>query len=263
MPAKVALLIDAENIAYRHLPNILKRAHQEGDLVLRAIYGDWQLPTLQNWRELAEGNGFVCRHQNSTAKTKNSSDMLLAIEATRLLSSSVGVFCIVSNDADYVPLCEQIRGAKKSVVGIGTPLAADAFIRACDEFAFVGRDETPIQPPIESYLSTSNGHTTAAAIPPSPMLAAAPAVSANLAVAANAPAIRKLLTKAFAKAAQDAEGWVGLPELGTALREVQPDYQHANYGHDKLSKVLLSVPDFVEFRTNGDKGARVRLKQRH
>lgn len=224
MSPKIALLIDAENIPYKELPFILEEIPRHGQLVLRAIYGDWKKPALQKWYEVAQENDFHIRHQTSSARTKNSSDMKLIMDAMEVLfRTPVQVFCLVSNDGDYVALCDKIRDCRKSVIGIGYPHASEAFIRACDKFIFIRRE---VQPP-----------------------AAPPPIKVGL---------RKLVVEAFARAPQDAEQWVSLPALGSALSQVQPDFKTKNYGHTNLTRLLQSMPDLVEIRgKNGEKAARL------
>jgi len=247
---KIALLIDAENISHKYLPRILEEVPRHGQVVLRAVYGDWQIPALQKWHDIAEQNSFKIRHQSNASKTKNSSDMKLIMDAMEVLfRTPVDIFCLVTNDADYVPLCEKIHECKKQVIGVGYQLnASEALIRACDQFIFIGRGEAPAQSliplPIEIPLSLPKPPT-----PPAPP-------------ASNPPDIRKLLSKAFDKATQDANRWVILTALGQALSKIQPGFETNSYGHSKLSHLLQSMPDFVELQANPNGTIKsARLKQ--
>jgi hypothetical protein len=75
----------------------------------------------------------------------------------------------------------------------------------------------------------------------------------------NPNSLPKLLTKAFAEAPQEADGWVKLSALGSALRQVQAGFKPNNYGHATLSKLLQSMPGFVVLRTKGGvKSARLK-----
>jgi uncharacterized protein (TIGR00288 family) len=234
LPAKLALLIDAENISYKDLARILEEVPRHGELVLRAVYGDWENPTLQKWREIAEANAFKIRHQRNPSKTKNSSDMRLIMDAMEILyRTPVDIFCLVSNDADYVPLCDKIHEAKKSVIGVGNQQASEAFIRACDTFIFIGRGDAQVQLSIESLIGA-------------PVQA-----SVNAPKPVNPPDARKILTQAFALAPQDANKWVTLSALGNALPQVKKGFRPNTYGHATLVKLLQNMPDFVELRGKG------------
>jgi uncharacterized LabA/DUF88 family protein len=135
----------------------------------------------------------------------------------------IDTFCLVTNDADYVPLCDKIHETKKSVIGVGYQHAAEAFIRSCDQFIFIGKKQT-------SKPSSTK-------IP-----------------------IRNLVSKAFVKATQDANGWVTLSALGSALRQIQAEFNSKKYGYAKLSKLLQDMPDFVESQSNNNIKS-VRLKK--
>jgi len=153
-----------------------------------------------------------------------------------LYRTSIDIFCLVTNDADYVPLCDKIHESKKHVIGVGYQLnASEAFIRACDKFIFVGRGEAPIHSFIPAEIKAPIPLPKQPIPPPS----------------INPPDIRKLLAKAFDKATQDAHRWVILTALGQALSKIQPGFKTNSYGHANLSKLLQSMPDFVELQANG------------
>lgn len=237
MSFKIALLIDAENISYKDLPHIIKAVRRHGQVVLQAVYGDWEKPNLQKWYEVAKKNDFKIRHQTSASQTKNSTDMKLIMDAMEVLyRTSLEVFCLVTNDADYVPLCDKIHESQKYVIGIGHKHAADAFIRACDQFIFIPQEKTSLQFPVTTSTEVpSNSSKQAPSKKPT-----------------QQPKIRKLLSKAFAKAPQDKQGWVGLSPLGMALSQVQTGFNTDDYGYATLSKLLQSMPDFIEIRGEGN-----------
>ncbi len=258
MQHQIALFIDAENVSYRDFPRILESIPRlNGQLVLRAIYGDWDQPNLQKWRELAEQRQFKIRNQSNPSKTKNSTDMKLIMDAMEVLyRANIDIFCFVTNDADYIPLCDKLREAKKYVVGMGySHNASEALIRACDQFMFIGTGESVIEanqllPLIEPVVPPPP------VSPPNPAAAEADARKRL----ADQMAVQALLKKAFAQAtALDANGWISLSALGTTLREVQADFSAPKYGYATLTNLLESMPDVVELHTNGS-GKTARLK---
>lgn len=260
MTLKLALFIDAENVSYKELPSILEEILLYGHVVIRAAYGDWEGSNLQNWREVAEANQFSIRHQ-ANAKIKNASDIKLIVEAMELLllyPTEVDVFCLVSNDAHYVPLCDKIHEYKKSVIGIGYQQASDAFIRACNKFIFIGRGETPAQSLVPTSLEIA---PTPVEPPKSTKVVASPkpVASPQAPVTVKPPnqaAIRKLLTEAMAKSQPDANGWVLLTTLGHVMGQIQPGFRTGNYyGHAKLTKFLESMPDFIQLTGSGSEAA--------
>jgi uncharacterized protein (TIGR00288 family) len=242
---KIALLIDAENISYKDLPRILEEVRGQGQIVLRAAYGEWQNPHLQKWQEIAEANGFKIRRQTSSLK-KNSSDLKLIMDAMEVLyRTSINIFCLVSNDADYVPLCDKIHESKKRVIGVGYQRAAETFIRSCDRFIFIGRGEIPVQSIIPVDVEVPVG-------PPKPVIAPQPSpVPQQPPKSASLPDARKLLLQAFATVGRNNDGWVLVSALGAALQQIKAGFKSNNYGHSRLSKLLESMPDFVEMRGKG------------
>lgn len=223
MTTNIALLIDAENITYKELPNIVKQVSHHGRIILTAVYGDWEQPTLQKWHEVAVDNHLKIRHQTNDPNTKNSTDMRLILDAMDVLHRvRPDALCIASNDADYVPLCDKIHEMGKVVIGVGyTDHAAEALIRSCDHFVFLRNGKVPqrmTRPPEPSQTTGIE----------------------------NSQALIKLLTQAFAN-----EQWVTLSALGTALRKVESDFTTKKYGHANLSKLLKSMPDFIDFQLDG------------
>jgi hypothetical protein len=259
LPSKRALLIDAENVSYNFLPRILKETSLYGQLIWQVAYGDSDNPNVQRWGTVAKANNIEIRPQSNTAKIKNFSDIKLIIEAMDVLYKlPVDAFCLVSNDAHYVPLCDKIRENRKEIIGIGYPHAAEALIRACDRFIFIGRGETYAQPFVTTQLDVSPSPSVPTvprkiAIAPKPALPVSPVAPPQPAASpkpANQAALRKLLTQSFAQAPQDANHWVEMTALGQALSKVQPGFRTNTYGHSNLTKLLKSMPETL-YRLKG------------
>lgn len=224
---KIALLIDADNISHRILPQIIEQVSRQGQIALQVIYGDWGRQNLQRWHEIALENDFKIRHQTNARKSKNATDMKLIMDAMEILHFvPVDAFCLVTNDADYVPLCDKLRESKKYIIGVGYPTASQGFIRSCDQFIFI-RHESP------------------AVVNEQP-----PAISDEA---------KEVIVRAFELSSQNGDEWVDLSILGALLRKVQPSFKTKHYGHGNLSKLLKSMPDVIELQANGSvKSARLR-----
>lgn len=237
MSLRIALLIDAENISYREIPHILKQASRQGQIVLQAVYGDWEHPGMQTWRDIAIQHNFKIRHQTNDPLAKNSADMKLIMDAMEIVYRvEVDGFCLVTNDADYIALCDKIHELKKYVIGVGYPHAAETLIRACDQFIFVGRDN-PNVPAIADDIPDAE---------PQQFM---PITQAK---------IEKIINKAFEIALDNTEQWVTLSALGSALRQVETGFSSKDYGHTTLSKLLQKMPNVVVLRNDTDgKSARL------
>jgi Ca2+-binding EF-hand superfamily protein len=251
--SKIAILIDAENISYRVLPQIFEEIPRHGEVVLCAVFGDWDSPALQKWHEIAEENEFIIRHQKNNPQINNAADTKLIMDAMDVLHyrRQINTFCLVTNDADYVPLCDKVvQEEKKRVIVVGCRHnAAEALIRSCTLFIPVEcrSASQPKQAPIQSHVSIPVEE-------PSMIQNQQPSPKTN-----NQPKVRKLLKKAFAKVEQDTNGWVSLSALGAALHQVNADFQTDHYGHTNLSQLVQSIPDFVEFQADGNNNS-ARLK---
>lgn len=239
MSLRIALLIDAENISHKEVPHILAHTHRQGEIVLQAVYGDWERPDMQTWHDIALQHNFKIRHQTNDTFAKNSTDMKLIMDAMDILYHvQVDGFCLVTNDADYVALCDKIHELKKYVIGVGYPHAAETLIRACDQFIFVGRDN-PNVPTVADDISDAE---------PQQLM---PIISQAK--------IEKIITKAFEIALDNTEQWVTLSALGSALRQVETDFRSNNYGHATLSKLLQKMPDIIALRSESNiKSARLK-----
>jgi uncharacterized protein (TIGR00288 family) len=249
---KIALLIDAENISYKYLPHILKEVSIQGQITLRAVYGNWRNPSLCNWYAVAQAHNFKIRHQSNSG-TKNASDMRLILDAMEVLFYlTVDIFCLVTNDADFVPLCDKLHEARKQVIGVGSQQASVTFIRSCDKFFFIGREATPTPP----FPLPVNHHTVFSRPPASPQ----PQWPLPSPFSTTPTKLKKLLTQAYSNAKKDSDGWVTVATLGGALHQLKSDFKSKMYGHSTLSKLLQSMPDFIEVRSQSD-SLWIRLKK--
>ena len=82
---RVAVLIDAENIAPKYLPIVLSEANNLGSVNIKRIYGDWTMPQMSSWRTVILDNSIQPIQQYSNVSGKNSSDSALIIDAMDLL----------------------------------------------------------------------------------------------------------------------------------------------------------------------------------
>ncbi len=75
--------------------------------------------------------------------------MRLIMDAMEIIHwVELDAFCLVTNDADFIPLCDKLHESKKYVIGMGYQHAAEGLMRACDQFIFIRRKTvTSIEPP--------------------------------------------------------------------------------------------------------------------
>ncbi|MBQ9040113.1 MAG: NYN domain-containing protein [Clostridia bacterium] len=138
MSLKVAVLIDAENIAPKYAQLILSEASNFGSVVRRRIYGDWSLTTLSSWKTPIMDYSINPIQQFHNTTGKNSSDSALIIDAMDLLHEErYQCVCIVSSDSDFTRLATRLRESEIYVVGMGEQKTPASFRSACDKFLYL------------------------------------------------------------------------------------------------------------------------------
>jgi len=125
---RVAVLIDAENIAPKYLPIVLSEANNLGSVNIKRIYGDWTTPQMGSWRNVILDNSVQPIQQYSNVSGKNSSDSALIIDAMDLLyQGRFDCFCIVSSDSDFTRLAARLRESEIFVLGMGEQKTPKSF----------------------------------------------------------------------------------------------------------------------------------------
>ncbi|MEZ4433321.1 MAG: NYN domain-containing protein [bacterium] len=234
--ARVALLIDGDNVSPKAAEQMLDAAEGHGRLTIRRIYGDWSSPNLRSWRDVLPGLGLQPVHQMTYIAGKNATDIGLVIDAMDLLHRrQADVFCIASSDSDFAPLALRIREEGHRVIGFGAQTTPAALIGACDEFHYLDRrDGAPSAEP------------TAPGTPP----AAAPATSSPDAFSAEEAERRRAdatlraeglerLQRAFASCAAP-DGELLMTSLGNKLAERYGAVDSRRFGYSGLKKWVES-----------------------
>lgn len=202
---KVAVFIDAENIAAEAAGRIIEEAGRQGTVLERRFYGDFigqQDPS--PWLKAAYGHALTPRQTVGGTTRKNSADIALVIDAIEILCrDEADVFCIVSCDGDFTQLAMRIRQHGKRVVGIGRSEASASFRSACDQFIVIKEivRKTPV----------STAHAERRVLEPD------------------------LLRRAFDG---KGDGWVQLSELLKSLRAQQPSFDYRAYGYKSFWRLL-------------------------
>src|SRR6478752_6733796 len=135
---RLAVLIDADNVPYAHVKEMLEESTKNGTPTIKRIYADWTKPTVSGWKNVLLENAITPIQQYSYTTGKNSSDSALIIDAMDILySDKVDGFCIVSSDSDFTRLATRLREAGMKVFGIGEKKTLIPFITACDKFVYI------------------------------------------------------------------------------------------------------------------------------
>lgn len=133
--ARLAVLIDAENLSPALVKPVLMRLQAGKILALKRAYGDWSKPHLTGWKPAMLEFGIQAIHAPTYTAGKNSADIMLVIDAVDLLHQQhIDYFCIISNDSDFTPLVHRLTQAGAKVIGFGSGKASQAFVNACHRF---------------------------------------------------------------------------------------------------------------------------------
>ncbi len=242
---RLAVLIDADNVPYSNIKEMLEEIAKYGTPTFKRIYADWTKPTVSGWKSVLLENAITPVHQYSYTSGKNATDSSMIIDAMDILyTGRVDGFCIVSSDSDFTRLATRLREAGMKVFGLGEKKTPTAFISACDKFIYIEilKEEKPV-----TKTSSSSAKTKS------------PDAKKEV---TNTETIRKVdkeLVKLISVSINDLadeDGWTFLGELGNLLLKKQPDFDPRNYGFKKLVPLIKSIHQFeVNERNTGKNNA--------
>jgi len=244
----LAVLIDADNVAPRHIAALLAEVSRYGDASVRRMYGDWTSDQLKSWKGAVNEHAIQPVQQFAYTAGKNATDSALIIDAMDLLyTGRFDGFCLVSSDSDFTRLASRLRESGATVYGFGERKTPQAFVNACNRFIYLDVVEQ-------------------AAIDTEPSAAA----ESGSAAAPSKPAPKKvlgsdtrlvMLLRAGIRDASDDDGWAHLGGVGQLIRQQAPDFDPRNWGFAKLVDLITAVGLFtVERVESPNGGATVRVK---
>ncbi|WP_339739720.1 NYN domain-containing protein [uncultured Sunxiuqinia sp.] len=231
MDLKLAVLIDGDNIPSAHVKEMMEEIAKYGNPTIKRIYGDWTKPNLSRWKNLLLENAITPIQQYGYTTGKNATDSAMIIDAMDILySEKVNGFCLVSSDSDFTRLATRLREAGMKVFGIGEKKTPDPFIVACDKFIYIEilKNQNP-----ESGAEVSESK-----------------VAPKSDVDKITPKVIRLISSSISDLADD-DGWAFLGEVGNLIQKKQPNFDARNYGFQKLTPLIRSIPEFeIEQREN-------------
>ncbi len=214
MEKKYALLIDAENISYSYIEEIVDIVSNYGLATIKRIYGDFTKPTLKGWMNELLKYSLTPILNIAYTQGKNSTDSAMIINAMEIMyTSDVDGFCIVSSDSDFTGLASKIRESGKDVLGIGLKHTPMSFTKACTKFVYLVSQEE-----ISKSTTKKNDTLEHSSITPKDVV------------------IDKI-NKIIEENADD-EGWVLSALIGSQITKYVTDFSPKNYGKKKLNDLL-------------------------
>ncbi len=233
---RLAVLIDADNVPYANVREMLEEIAKNGTPTIKRIYTDWTRPNATGWKNVLLENAITPIQQYSYTTGKNSSDSALIIDAMDILySGKVEGFCIVSSDSDFTRLATRLREAGMKVFGFGEKKTPHPFITACDKFVYIEilkPAKVTTEEPIEKKDKSQ-------------------AKKGKEPLNKITPALISLLTASVSDLA-DENGWTFLGDLGNFILKKKTDFDPRNYGFPKLLPLIKNTNRFeIDERDTG------------
>lgn len=235
---KLAVLIDADNVPYSNVKEMLEEIAKNGTPTIKRIYADWTKPTVAGWKNVLLENAITPIQQYSYTTGKNSSDSALIIDAMDILySEKVNGFCIVSSDSDFTRLATRLREAGMTVIGFGEKKTPKPFISACDKFIYLEiLKNTMVELKAPSKLNKKSEKS-------------------ELVSKVDEETTRIIVESVNDLA--DETGWAFLGSLGSYILKKKPDFDPRNYGFPKLLPLIRNTNKFeIDERNTGQHNIR-------
>jgi uncharacterized LabA/DUF88 family protein len=224
---KLAVLVDADNVPYANVKEMLDEVAKYGNPTIKRIYADWTRPTVSGWKNVLLEHAITPIQQYSYTSGKNSSDSALIIDAMDILySKKVDGFCIVSSDSDFTRLATRLREAGMLVIGIGERKTPKPFITACNKFIYIEILKKEIR-------------TKSPEIQNNPKIAKTDSSSVNQIDDELIDLIRESIDEV-----SDDGGWAFLGSLGSYILKKKTDFDPRNYGFPKLFPLIKKIGKF-------------------
>jgi len=269
-PARIALLIDADNSPASKIDVILAELAKIGVANIRRAYGNWKKEGLKGWESVLHEYAIKPVQQFDYSKGKNATDMVMIIDAMDLLyTDEPDAFGIVSSDADFTPLVMHLKAKGAQVLGFGAKKTPAPFVNACSRFLYLetlGADAAAVEeaetqdradkPPKADKAEKAKPGARRKARPSAKSVEEAlveapaqPAVEAGTApLKMDTHLLRRdarlvsLLRNAVESAAGE-DGWSSLGAVGQQIGN-QASFDPRNYGYRKLLDLVEATQLF-------------------
>lgn len=230
---KYAVLIDAENIAYKYVKYIMREMENYGVVTYKRAYMDWSAQNSAGWKSVLLENAISPVQSIAYTSGKNSTDSTIIIDAMDILySKTVDGFCIVSSDSDFTKLVTRLRESGMTVVGMGESKTPKPLVEACNHFKvlnLIAMDDTVK----DSDNKNAKGMTKNQEVEIIEKRTVTP-------ISEIEETIKKIIENNEDKG-QDVE----IGEIGKILNNRYSEFDTRNYGYSKLS-VMIKDMNFLE-----------------
>ena len=134
---QIALLIYCDNMNTKSLEGILRELKTYGDIIVKRAYGNFTSPLLKQWINVLNTYTITPIQQFDYTKGKNSTDMIMSIDAMELLyTKDIRTFAFMTSDCDFTPVVSRLINNGCVVFGFGKSKSQTtvAFKNACSLF---------------------------------------------------------------------------------------------------------------------------------
>lgn len=249
---RLAVLIDADNVSYTYVQEMLQEIAKYGTPTFRRIYADWTKPTVSGWKGVLLEHAISPVQQYSYSSGKNASDSALIIDAMDILyTGKVDGFCIVSSDSDFTRLATRLREAGMKVIGMGERKTLKPFISACDKFIYIEilKKNKEVAQPVQAVAEPKSSNSSKRSPKKKPAKKADPISNIDR-------DLNNLIKDSISDVA-DENGWAFLGDLGNQILKKKPDFDSRNYGFEKMKPLINSLEQFeVDERETGKKNVK-------
>lgn len=244
---KIAILIDADNVAPKYIKYITDELAKYGTATYKRIYGNWTSTHADSWKKVLLEYAITPIQQYSYTTGKNATDSAMIIDAMDILySGNVDGFCIVSSDSDFTRLAVRLREAGMQVIGMGEKKTPSPFITACEKFIYLEM-LLPEKPKTKKTTKKTKSTDT-------PDVVAEDKKEENTKKEVTSKReIVSALTDIINDVSAD-DGWAYLGDVFNLLNKRYPDFDSRLYGFKKPSTFIRSLTEF-ETEARASKGS--------
>lgn len=244
---KIALLIDADNVSYKHFDGIFNEITKHGRLTIKRVYGNFSTKVISELKHQLEKHSQIPIQVFNNIKGKNATDIVITIDAMDILNKNlVDVFCIVSSDSDFTRLAQRIRESGKLVIGMGEKKTNETFVNSCNKFIYINQEKETISKKSTQNINNKNIKT---------QNSTCQALNKK-----NLPkGIMNLITQSVKEIANKDE-WSCLSSVANLIRKKQPNFKPKDYGFSKLSTLFQEYNSKFELQTRNANTVYVKLK---
>ncbi len=220
-----ALLIDTDNVSPKYYDIIVNELEEIGSIKVKRAYGDF----IANnpWKEKSIGEGITPIQAFAPIKDKNSTDLVLTIDAMDIFYSElVDAFCIATSDSDFARLAQRLKEGGMYVVIAGEDKTPISLSKSSDKFLMLDKL-------YEARTPTKSR-------------------SEKESVKVEAPSVKTLqnVVRDFIAMSDDAEGWALYATVANQLSKRYPQFNVKAY-QAKSKQEFFKSKLGCEFRQEG------------